>query len=100
MQHQLVGVALAKSYVFLYYVSTACSLEQRTTEYRQRQIVAQGLTKTKTKTCFLFLHFVVLFCFDKNNNKIKFAGYCNNTKSKWLKNINQPHQDEDTVSLF
>jgi len=73
MQHQLVGVALAKSYVFLYYVSTACSLEQRTTEYRQRQIVAQGLTKTKTKTCFLFLHFVVLFCFDKNNNKIFFV---------------------------
>jgi len=30
----------------------------------------QGLTKKKTKTCFLFLHFVVLFCFDKNNNKI------------------------------
>jgi len=25
--------------------------------------------KKKTKTCFLFLHFVVLFCFDKNNNK-------------------------------
>ena len=61
MQHQQVGVALAKSYVFLYYVSTACSLEQRTTDYRQRQIVAQELTKTKTKTCFLFLHFVVLF---------------------------------------